>query len=166
MQTLYFQPFTWQQYKFTLIATNDALVYISTCVDFRTELTHKYGAINLQAQITPILTLATSELSAYFDNPTTQFTVPHHALNATPFQQLVWHELEQLTPGTTISYHTLAQQLKRPTSTRAVANAVAQNPLLIIVPCHRVILSSGQYGNYRSGKLLKQALLIHEALVN
>lgn len=162
MQQLYFQTIIWQQIPFTLIANDHALVYISTQKDFQTELTTRYGSVQLAAKATPIISLAITELNNYFKQPSTPFTVPLEPLVATSFQKLVWQGLTTIPVGTTLSYQQLAQQLKRPSSTRAVASAVAKNPFLIMVPCHRVIRNDGQLGQYRSGSTLKAQLLALE----
>lgn len=162
MQQLYFQTITWQQIPFTLIANDHALVYISTTNDFQTELTVRYGSIQLTAKTTPVISLAITELTNYFEQTNFNFTVPIEPLYATPFQKLVWQSLTTIPAGTTLSYQQLAQRLNRPTSTRAVASAVAKNPVLLMIPCHRIIRNDGQLGQYRSGTTLKEQLFAHE----
>lgn len=74
------------------------------------------------------------------------------------FQQTVWTALYKLPAARTYTYTDLANTINRPTSVRAVANAVAQNPLAYIVPCHNVIHKNGSMHGYRWGKNLKIAL--------
>lgn len=83
-------------------------------------------------------------------------------LKGTPFQLCVWKELLKVRKGETISYEGLARRIGKPTATRAVASAVARNPISIIIPCHRVIRKSGEIGNYRWGKELKKEILAYE----
>ena len=66
----------------------------------------------------------------------------------TSFQQMVWRELLKIKKGQLISYQELAKRIGRPKAARAVANAVGQNKLAPIVPCHRVIRSDGSIGGY------------------
>lgn len=80
----------------------------------------------------------------------------------TPFQQRVWQALRQIPYGQTRSYSELATSIARPRAVRAVASAVAHNPLLMAVPCHRIIRKDGQLGNYRGGVAMKRALLTLE----
>ena len=104
------------------------------------------------------------ELNLYFAGSLTAFTT-RVAFVGTPFQQKVWHALQTIPFGKTISYKELAQQVGNPTSSRAVARANATNQLALIVPCHRVIASNGLLGGYAAGVQLKQDLLRHEAYV-
>ena len=77
------------------------------------------------------------------------------------FQKLVWKEIEKIPYGDTRSYKDIAIQIGKPKSYRAVANACAKNPILIVRPCHRVIRSDGKIGGYsaKGGIVLKRALL-------
>ena len=72
-------------------------------------------------------------------------------LNGTKFQISVWEEIKKIPKGQTKTYKDIALALKKPKSSRAVANACGKNPLLIEIPCHRVIRSDGKLGGY-SGK--------------
>ena len=72
-------------------------------------------------------------------------------LNGTKFQISVWQEIKKIPKGETKTYKDIALALKKPKSSRAVANACGKNPLLIEIPCHRVIRSDGKLGGY-SGK--------------
>ena len=72
-------------------------------------------------------------------------------LNGTKFQITVWEEIKKIPKGQTKTYKDIALALKKPKSSRAVANACGKNPLLIEIPCHRVIRSDGKLGGY-SGK--------------
>jgi len=82
---------------------------------------------------------------------------------ATPFQREVW-EITRLIPyGETRSYSWVAEQIGKPEAMRAVGQALAQNPLPIIVPCHRVVASNGKLGGYSGGLEVKRYLLQLEA---
>lgn len=85
-------------------------------------------------------------------------------VRATAFQEQVWRELRCIEPGTTTSYSALAAQLGRPGAARAVAGAVARNPLAVVIPCHRVLGRDGSLRGYRWGIDLKRRLLAREAL--
>lgn len=71
--------------------------------------------------------------------------------DGTTFQRRVWTELTKIPKGKTITYKELAKRVGTPLAVRAVGNAVGKNPLLEIIPCHRVIRSDGKLGGY-SGK--------------
>jgi O-6-methylguanine DNA methyltransferase len=80
----------------------------------------------------------------------------------TEFQRSVWAELRRIPVGRTISYRDLAHRIGRPTATRAVGAANGQNPVGIVVPCHRVIGASGTLTGYSGGIERKRWLLAHE----
>lgn len=88
----------------------------------------------------------------------TQPTVALH-LAASPFQQKVWQVLLTMVTGQVTTYSDIARQLQQPKAARAVGQAVAANPLALIVPCHRVINADATAGNYHWGSALKQRLL-------
>jgi len=80
-------------------------------------------------------------------------------LSATPFQHQVW-EITKLIPyGETRSYAWVAEQIKSPKAVRAVGQALARNPLPIIIPCHRVVTTNGQLGGFSGGVEMKKRLL-------
>jgi AraC family transcriptional regulator of adaptative response/methylated-DNA-[protein]-cysteine methyltransferase len=84
-------------------------------------------------------------------------------LHGTNFQLRVWNALLALDPGERVSYGQLAGAIGAPTASRAVGNALAVNPVALLIPCHRVIASSGAVGNYKWGERRKRALLAWES---
>jgi methylated-DNA-[protein]-cysteine S-methyltransferase len=87
-------------------------------------------------------------------------------LKGTAFQKKVWAELLKIPKGTTLTYKLLAKKIGKPKAVRAVANAVGANPLLIIIPCHRVVRSDGTIGGYsgKGGTKAKRILLEKEGV--
>jgi AraC family transcriptional regulator, regulatory protein of adaptative response / methylated-DNA-[protein]-cysteine methyltransferase len=75
------------------------------------------------------------------------------------FQVKVWEALLRIPSGRVVSYEDLAARIAAPTATRAVASAIARNPVAVLIPCHRVIRKSGVFGEYRWGSARKKALL-------
>ena len=111
------------------------------------------------AAATPVLQRARAQLRAYFRGEAVVFDLPLRP-EGTPFQQSVWRTLQTVPAGQTISYATLTQRLGLPAShARAVGAAVGRNPLLIIVPCHRVVGHDGALTGYAAGLPRKRALL-------
>jgi AraC family transcriptional regulator of adaptative response/methylated-DNA-[protein]-cysteine methyltransferase len=86
-------------------------------------------------------------------------------LKGTNFQMKVWEGLLRVPDGSLISYGDLAARLDMPSATRAVANAVGANPIAYIIPCHRVLRSTGALGGYRSGTDRKLVMLERELVV-
>jgi AraC family transcriptional regulator of adaptative response/methylated-DNA-[protein]-cysteine methyltransferase len=79
------------------------------------------------------------------------------------FQAKVWEALLRIPSGSVVSYEDVATRIAAPTATRAVASAIARNPVAVLIPCHRVIRKSGVFGEYRWGSARKKALLGWEA---
>ncbi len=86
------------------------------------------------------------------------------AATGTPFQSNVWQALRKIRGGTTVSYGELARRIGKPRAVRAVGLANGQNPISIVVPCHRVIGSDGSLTGYGGGLPRKQWLLSHEGV--
>ena len=80
-------------------------------------------------------------------------------LRGTNFQIKVWEALLRLSPGQVTSYESLAEQVCTSRASRAVGNAVARNPIAYLIPCHRVLQKTGNFGNYRYGPARKKAIL-------
>lgn len=80
-------------------------------------------------------------------------------LRGTEFQRSVWKALLQIPKGEVISYGDVANDIGKPKASRAVGSAVGENPVSLIVPCHRVVQSSGGLGNYGWGIDLKEKIL-------
>ncbi len=108
--------------------------------------------------------VASSQLDEYFFSSRTTFSLPFN-LAGTEFQQRVWHELLNIPYGETVSYGQVALRIGRPSSVRAVANAVGANPLSLLVPCHRVIGSDHSLTGYNGGLDAKRFLLQMESKV-
>ena len=102
------------------------------------------------------------QVRAYFAGHLTVFDV-RLAPQGTPFQKKVWSALCEIPTGTTTTYGALASHLGQSSASRAVGAANGKNPISIIVPCHRVIGTSGTLTGYAGGLELKQWLLDHEA---
>lgn len=80
-------------------------------------------------------------------------------LIGTPFRLAVWRALREIPAGERIGYAALAARMGRPAAVRAVASAVARNPVAFYVPCHRVVRSDGNTGQYRWGAARKRRML-------
>ena len=103
-----------------------------------------------------------SELKEYFYHQRKSFDIPL-LLEGTAFQKKVWNALLSIPYGHTVSYQEIASMIGHPQSARAVGGAVHNNPIMIIIPCHRVIGSDGSLTGYAYGLELKKRLLELEA---
>ncbi|MBX6769589.1 MAG: methylated-DNA--[protein]-cysteine S-methyltransferase [Actinomadura rubrobrunea] len=117
----------------------------------------EHFGVRVPATDEPFATAA-AQLAAYFAGEPTEFDLPL-ALHGTPFQRRVWTALQKIPYGETVSYGELAQEIGRPTAARAVGLANGRNPICIIVPCHRVVGSTGSLTGYGGGIERKRYLL-------
>lgn len=101
------------------------------------------------------------QLAEYFSNKRQIFELELH-FSGTEFQQQVFTALSLIPYGQTISYQQLARQMNNPLAVRAIANANGENCLSILIPCHRVIASSGLLTGYSGGIEAKKWLLDFE----
>ena len=101
---------------------------------------------------------ACRQLNEYFEGRLKAFSLPL-APEGTAFQRLVWQALTEIAYGETVSYSQLAQRIGRPSAVRAVGAANGQNPIPIVIPCHRVIGADGRLVGFGGGLGVKQYLL-------
>ncbi len=87
-------------------------------------------------------------------------------LKGTDFQIKVWQALLDIPEGQLSSYHQVAVHMGEPNATRAVASAIAKNKLALLIPCHRVIKSTGEFNQYRWGNMRKKIMITQEAALN
>ncbi|MEJ2728780.1 MAG: bifunctional helix-turn-helix domain-containing protein/methylated-DNA--[protein]-cysteine S-methyltransferase [Deltaproteobacteria bacterium] len=100
-----------------------------------------------------------------FDPSERQKSTPLHlVLNGTNFQIKVWEALIKIPMGAVVSYENVAAHIGMPKASRAVGNAVGSNPISFVIPCHRVIKKTAEFGNYGGGVARKLAILGWEAV--
>lgn len=133
---------------------------------FRRLLHRHYRQDDRQLVERPTASLATGALAAYFAGDLGAVDRLPVATNGTPFQQAVWQALRGIHAGRTIAYRDLAARVGRPLAIRAAGFANGQNPVGIVVPCHRVIGSDGALTGYGGGLHRKRWLLEHEGVLD
>jgi methylated-DNA-[protein]-cysteine S-methyltransferase len=102
-------------------------------------------------------------LTQYFAGDRKKFDLPFD-LTGTPFQVKAWKTLTRIPYGKTISYSEQAKAMRKAKAFRAVGSANGKNPILIIIPCHRVIASNGGLGGYSLGLKMKRQLMKLEGI--
>src|SRR5699024_5789946 len=103
-----------------------------------------------------------NDISNYLLGESRAFSSNVH-LCGTTFQKEVWRQLQAVQYGEVVTYSDIANRMNRPGAVRAVANAIGRNPLLFIVPCHRIIRKDGSLSGFRAGTDLKKKLLALES---
>lgn len=132
------------------------------------ELQQKQQSIHNNGQCTGercsgLLAEACSQLDEYFKGQRKQFDLPINYIG-TPFQKRVWKELRNIPYGETRSYEDIAIGVGSPKAVRAVGQANHRNPILLIIPCHRVIHKNGDVSGFACGIETKKYLLDLERL--
>ena len=121
------------------------------------ELVDDIAGIDEKSKLTDKLI---KELKEYLKGTRKDFTIYDSTLLAgTDFQKKVWKELLNIPYGQTKTYKEIAKAINNEKATRAVASAIGKNPLMIIIPCHRVIGSDGNLRGYAYGLDIKKTLL-------
>jgi methylated-DNA-[protein]-cysteine S-methyltransferase len=110
------------------------------------------------SESTPLLREACAQLDAYFEGRLRRFDLPLSP-QGTQFQRRVWEELRRIGWGSTRSYGEVARAVGSPRGARAVGMACNRNPLLLVVPCHRVVGADGSLVGFGGGLELKRRLL-------
>ncbi len=123
----------------------------------------------LATRFGPVALTSASDPCGYASRVRAYLEGEHDALDEIPvemggtsFQRTVWSSLRGIAVGTTISYGELAASIGRPRSARAVGAANAQNPIAVVLPCHRVVGADGSLTGYAGGIERKRWLLRHE----
>ncbi len=109
----------------------------------------------------PLIEQCINELTEYFRGERKDFTVPF-VLDGTPFQNRAWHALTTIPYGQTITYGEQAIRLDNPKAARAVGLCNGNNPIVLLVPCHRVIGANGSLTGFGGDLWVKKWLLDHE----
>lgn len=108
--------------------------------------------------LTPLIQKAAAQLREYFDGQRKKFDLPL-SLHGTEFQHAVWQALQTVPAGETRTYKEIALQIGKPKASRAVGAANKHNPIVIFIPCHRIVGQDGSLTGYVGGLPAKQYLL-------
>lgn len=161
MDILYVDTLTYAQGTMYIIASDDGLVYIGTpnasFEEVEVWAKKPFKGYRFEENKEKLQQYV-KQLTAYFNKEITDFDLPIH-VKGTPFQLAVWDALKELPYGTTTTYSDIAHRIGNPKAVRAVGSAIGANPILAIIPCHRVIGKDGKLTGFRSGLAMKEFLL-------
>lgn len=160
-KTIYWSLLTHEEWNLYIAATSEGLCYVGSPNQPVEELFSWAGRrfpgsplVEEDAALQPYA----KELIEYLQGERTQFTLPFD-FHGTAFQMAVWNALCDIPYGETVSYSDIANAIQKPASVRAVGVAIGANPILVTVPCHRVIGKNGAMTGYRGGLDMKVKLL-------
>ncbi|OAK30594.1 cysteine methyltransferase [Bacillus wiedmannii] len=161
---IYWMLLTHKNWHFHIAATENGLCFIGS-QDENFEELDVWARKKLPQHILTCnpdyLQSYTKEVIEYLESKRETFTFPIDAYG-TDFQLSVWNTVREIPYGKTYSYSEIAERMHKPTAVRAVATAIAANPLLITIPCHRVIGKNGKLTGFRGGLEMKKVLLTLE----
>lgn len=125
---------------------------------FITDLRFASEIASAQKSETEVIFLASSQLKEYLSGSRKEFDLPLE-ISGTDFEKSVYRAVQQVDYGTTETYKHIAQKINKPNAVRAVGNANNKNPILIFIPCHRIIGADGSLKGYSAGLEIKKYLL-------
>lgn len=158
---VYWTVFTVSDWKIYIAATELGICYVGSPNQPFDELekwVNKKIPSALLVQSSVHLQSASSELTQYVLGERRTFTVEKDLIG-TDFQQAVWQASAEIPYGETRNYSEIAEQIGRPNAIRAVGTAIGANPLLFIIPCHRIVAKNGGLAGFRAGIDVKKELL-------
>lgn len=166
--TLYYDYVTYKAFTLPLVSSKQGLVYVGSFDEAMTDVMERFNKKGSFKWHQDPLKLAPVrlQLEEYFNKERDQFDLSFDWQVGTPFQREVWTQLSEVPYGQTSSYGRIAKQIGRPQAVRAVGSAIGKNPLSVIVPCHRVLTSTGKLGGYSGGLSMKCELLEIEEVID
>jgi methylated-DNA-[protein]-cysteine S-methyltransferase len=164
-QIVYWTSVNFEQWQFVLAATTEGLCYVGSFEQFKVWSSKSSLKNTHLEQNDEIMLPYTEQFAEYLKGDRTLFTIPVDFIG-TAFQISIWNALLEIPFGETCSYSDIAERIQKPQAVRAVGTAIGANPVLIVVPCHRVIGKNNTLTGYRSGLEMKAKLLQLEGVAH
>lgn len=164
-QTIHWAAFAHGQWQLYIAKTEKGLCYVSTPgepFEVSASWIQKHFPKAALMKNEKALKPYADELIEYLNGSQQSFSLPID-IKGTPFQEQTWEALKKIPYGQTCSYSDIASLIEKPQAVRAVGSAIGANPVLMAVPCHRVIGKNGAITGYRGGTAMKRYLLQLEA---
>ncbi|WP_057803771.1 methylated-DNA--[protein]-cysteine S-methyltransferase [Pediococcus stilesii] len=155
---VYYAQMTVSGENYYIFSTKKGLLFVGAPNHDLDEIQQFYPEAEL-VQNQSINQKAIQEITEYLNGERKEFDIPIDIQMGTELQRKVWLAIGGIPRGTTINYSKLAKKVGQERAIRAVATAVARNPLMIVLPCHRVVRKDGSIGQYRGGSEMKKDLL-------
>lgn len=161
---IYYHVYSIRGHKYVIGATKKGLSFVGSRDQDFEEVRRFYPETELM-DAEQIVNKYANQIREYLLGKRQEFSLKLD-ISGTKFQESVWDQLKKIPYGQTSSYTEIAQSIGNPKVVRAVGSAVGKNPVLIVIPCHRVITKNQQLGNYRGGLAMKRELLTLEGAIN
>ena len=143
-------------------STSKGICYLAFADDRREALSHLLAQFP-GAHFNQVIDIHQQNALFIFTKDWSQLSNIRLHLKGTPFQLKVWEALINIPLGNLTTYNAIAGNIKQPSASRAVGGAVGANPVAFLIPCHRVIKSTGEFGHYHWGPVRKTAMIGWEA---
>ncbi|WP_075981255.1 methylated-DNA--[protein]-cysteine S-methyltransferase [Bacillus massilinigeriensis] len=156
----------YKDWEITVASTSKGLCYVGSLnksIEELTEWANKRYPKRILVEDSETLKIYVDEIIEYLEGKRKIFSVPMD-FDGTSFQLAVWNALCEIPYGETKSYSDIADMIHKPAAVRAVGTAIGANPVLIAVPCHRVVGKNGRLTGYRGGLDMKKQLLELEGI--
>ncbi|WP_391205087.1 methylated-DNA--[protein]-cysteine S-methyltransferase [Psychrobacillus sp. L4] len=164
MNKIYWTHFIHNEWQLYMAATANGLCYVGSpskpYEEMEAWLKKRFPKYEL-VENDEALIVYTNEIKEYLDGTRGDFHMPVD-LKGTPFQLSIWDALMKIPYGEKTSYSKVADMINNPAAIRAVGAAIGANPVLITIPCHRVVAKNGALTGYRGGLEMKEKLLTLE----
>lgn len=161
---IYWTQFMHNEWQLYVAATDIGLCYVGSpgksYEEMEAWLNKRFPTYELLEK-KEVLNRYTEAIKAYLDGTHSEVKVPLD-LKGTAFQREIWDALQKIPYGEKKTYSQIAELINKPTAIRAVGTAIGANPVLIFVPCHRVVGKNGTLTGYRGGLEMKEKLLALE----
>jgi len=164
MNKIYWTLFIHHEWQLYMATTENGLCYVGSQGKPYEEMEvwlakrfPKYELVEEEEALSPYK----NEIKEYLNGTRREFTVPVE-LKGTAFQLSIWDSLSKIPYGEKKSYSEIANIIQNPAAVRAVGAAIGANPVLITIPCHRVVAKNGALTGYRGGLEMKERLLTLE----
>lgn len=158
MKITYWTSFSQKEWTIFLVATEKGICYVGTSKEAVEAWCKKHYKTFELVENHEKMVKYRKQYEEYFAGKRTIFDIQID-LQGTPFQKEVWEALLQIPFGKTTCYSEIANRINRPKAIRAVGGAIGANPILIVIPCHRIIGKNGKLTGFSAGIPLKKELL-------
>ncbi|WP_125763829.1 methylated-DNA--[protein]-cysteine S-methyltransferase [Companilactobacillus hulinensis] len=156
-KTIYYEIKQIHNHKYVIAATAKGLAFVGSPDKEISEIYSFYQHSKL-IEDDKVIAPYYRQLKEFMDHKRTSFELSTD-VSGTDFQEQVWHAVQDVPYGSTSNYSEIASTIGRPKAVRAVGTAIGRNPILMVIPCHRILTKDNKLGGFRAGLEMKKELL-------